>query len=82
MFADVPSHPLLPIADDADDHLTDDADEEDHDTDMLNEARRYRRAAEPRVSDPYASEDSSSMLVPVAVAIGIFIPLVFCLCKL
>ena len=40
-----------------------------------------RKPSGPRVADPYAEDDSSSML-PIFVAIGAFIPLVFCLCKL
>jgi len=68
----------------AEDHETDDADDDDRDEeqDSSGEPKRHRRVAEPRITDPYATEDSSSMLVPVAIAIGIFIPLVFCLCKL
>lgn len=75
--------PRLPPLPSADDHHSDDADDaEDEEHDPSTEPKRRRRVAEPRVTDPYATEDSSSMLVPVAVAIGIFIPLVFCLCKL
>jgi len=67
-----------------DDHLSDDADDEEHDEEhgASAEPKRRRRVAEPRVTDPYATQDSSGMLVPVAIAIGIFIPVVFCLCKL
>jgi len=42
---------------------------------------KNRRASGPRTPDPYSVEDSSIML-PVFVAIGAFIPLLFCLCKL
>jgi hypothetical protein len=38
-------------------------------------------AEEERVVDPYAS-DETSYLIPILVAIGAFIPLLFCLCKL
>jgi len=66
-----------------DDHPSYDADETDEgERESSTEPKRRRRIAEPRVTDPYSTEDSSSMLVPVAIAIGIFIPLVFCLCKL
>ncbi|RZF40551.1 hypothetical protein LSTR_LSTR000430 [Laodelphax striatellus] len=44
-------------------------------------AGRTRRPSGPRTPDPYAVDDSSLML-PVFVAIGAFIPLLFCLCKL
>jgi len=67
-------------ADDSASEDADDADDEEHEASP--EMKRRRRVAEPRVTDPYATEDSSSMLVPVAIAIGTFIPLVFCLCKL
>lgn len=39
------------------------------------------RKSGPRQEDPYALDDSSVML-PVLIAIGAFIPLLFCLCKL
>ncbi|XP_043283386.1 malectin-A [Venturia canescens] len=42
---------------------------------------RSRHTSGPRTPDPYSIEDSSIML-PVFVAIGAFIPLLFCLCKL
>ncbi|XP_058800045.1 malectin-A [Phymastichus coffea] len=42
---------------------------------------RTRHTSGPRTPDPYASEDSS-ILIPVFIAIGAFIPLLFCLCKL
>jgi hypothetical protein len=35
----------------------------------------------PKVDDPYAS-DETSYIIPILVAIGAFIPLLFCLCKL
>ncbi|XP_037801307.1 malectin-A-like [Penaeus monodon] len=40
-----------------------------------------RRPSGPRTPDPYASDDTSSML-PVFVAIGAAVPILFCLCKL
>lgn len=39
------------------------------------------RKSGPKQEDPYALDDSSVML-PVFIAIGAFIPLLFCLCKL
>ena len=36
----------------------------------------------PRAKDPYTEDDISTMLLPVFIAIGAFIPLLFCLCKL
>ncbi|CAN7986152.1 unnamed protein product [Ixodes hexagonus] len=40
-----------------------------------------RRPSGPRSPNPYTSDDSSALL-PIFVAIGAFIPLLFCLCKL
>lgn len=42
---------------------------------------RNRHTSGPRTPDPYSMDDSSVML-PVFIAIGAFIPLLFCLCKL
>ncbi|XP_063238202.1 malectin [Bacillus rossius redtenbacheri] len=42
---------------------------------------KNRRPSGPRTPDPYSVDDTSVML-PVFVAIGAFIPLLFCLCKL
>ncbi|KAG6804073.1 malectin [Apis florea] len=42
---------------------------------------RSRHTSGPRTPDPYSIDDSSVML-PVFVALGAFIPLLFCLCKL
>lgn len=56
--------------------------------DIETEPQEYEeiKVAKPRktsgpVTDPYALDDSSVML-PVFIAIGAFIPLLFCLCKL
>jgi len=56
--------------------------EEEDIADELKEAPSARRKPSgPRVADPYSEEDSSSLL-PIFVAIGAFVPIVFCLCKL
>ena len=39
------------------------------------------RPSGPRTPDPYSSDETSTML-PVFVAIGAFIPVLLCLCKL
>ena len=38
-------------------------------------------ASGSKIADPYSGDDSSMML-PIFVAIGCFIPVIFCLCKL
>ena len=42
---------------------------------------KNRNPSGPRAKDPYENDDPSAML-PIFVAIGAFIPLVFCMCKL
>ncbi|KAB0794333.1 hypothetical protein PPYR_11172 [Photinus pyralis] len=42
---------------------------------------KNRRPSGPKQPDPYTLDDSSMML-PVFIAIGTFIPILFCLCKL
>lgn len=42
---------------------------------------KSRRPSGPKQPDPYSVDDSSLML-PVFIAVGAFIPLLFCLCKL
>ncbi|XP_015510139.1 malectin-A [Neodiprion pinetum] len=42
---------------------------------------RSRHTSGPRTPDPYSIDDTS-ILLPIYVAIGAFIPLLFCLCKL
>ncbi|KAG5881031.1 hypothetical protein JTB14_006823 [Gonioctena quinquepunctata] len=42
---------------------------------------KSRRPSGPKQPDPYSADDSSLML-PIFIAIGAFIPLLFCLCKL
>ena len=62
-------------------------DDEDGDEEAKRAAQRNRKkstiesTSEPVLDDPYAS-DESSYIIPILVAIGAFIPLLFCLCKL
>lgn len=44
-------------------------------------SKKSRKTSGPRQQDPYALDDSTVML-PIFIAIGAFIPLLFCLCKL
>lgn len=43
--------------------------------------KQRKHLSGPKTRDPYESEDSAVML-PIFVAVGAFIPLVFCMCKL
>lgn len=58
--------------------------EEEDEDEIVNDSRQKpaRRPSGPKVQDPYSTDDTSTMLLPVFVAVGAFIPLLFCLCKL
>lgn len=52
------------------------------DGDVQTEAKaKQRKTSGPKQPNPY-SLDESSMMLPVFIAIGAFIPLLFCLCRL
>lgn len=77
---DVPKLPPIP-GQDRSKFVEEEEEEEDADEEVAKPLKR-RKPAGPRVQDPYASDDTSSMMLPVFVAIGTFIPILFCLCKL
>ena len=87
-MADWPKLPPLPVEPE-EDELADELKVEkilrkkifSHTKSFQESTTARRKPSGPRVADPYAEDDSSSML-PIFVAIGAFIPLVFCLCKL
>ncbi|RUS80689.1 hypothetical protein EGW08_011555 [Elysia chlorotica] len=57
--------------------------EEDEDEDVPStKPSKSRKPSGPKIKDPYAADDTPAMLLPVFVAIGAFIPLLYCLCKL
>ena len=76
MNLDVPKLPPLP-------GLQRNEDEERDEDDSKSDEKpdRLRKTSGPRAVDPYSS-DESSLLLPVLVALGVFIPTLFCLCKL
>lgn len=45
------------------------------------ETPKIRKTSGPKQQNPYALDDSSTML-PIFIAIGAFVPLLFCLCKM
>jgi hypothetical protein len=60
--------------------------EEEENQEPVNEAikselKKIKNPSGPKVKDPYESDDTTAML-PILVALGAFIPLVICLCKL
>ncbi|XP_060071002.1 malectin-A-like [Ylistrum balloti] len=74
---DIPKLPSLPGTETS--REEEEVDEEEETSDRPSKARR---PSGPKVKDPYASDDTSTMLLPVIMALGAFIPLLFCLCKL
>ena len=77
-FSDVPKLAPLPGIE------TNQEEEEEEEEENISESKQSasRRPSGPKVKDPYAGDDTSTMLLPVFVAVGAFIPLLFCLCKL
>ncbi|KAL4223841.1 hypothetical protein ACF0H5_017306 [Mactra antiquata] len=75
---DVPKLPSLQGMD------TSQEEEEEEEEEVANDSKpkQARRPSGPKVKDPYSTDDTSTMLLPVFVAVGAFIPLLFCLCKL
>lgn len=57
------------------------ADEDVVEDDVPEKAPKKGYKQPPIVTDPYAADDTATLL-PLLVAIGAFIPLLFCLCKL
>ncbi|KAL3856767.1 hypothetical protein ACJMK2_011487 [Sinanodonta woodiana] len=74
---DVPKLPALP----GQDSFEKDEEEEEEEVTETKPAKSHRPSG-PKVKDPYAADDTSTMLLPVFIAVGAFIPLLFCLCKL
>lgn len=62
------------------DNLALNSDDEENEK-IVPESRKNRKTSGPKQPNPY-SLDESSMMLPVFIAIGAFIPLLFCLCKL
>lgn len=73
--------PKLPSLQGTDTNQEEDEEEEEE---IVNDSKpkQARRPSGPKVMDPYSTDDTSTMLLPVFVAVGAFIPLLFCLCKL
>ena len=74
-LTDVPKLP--PLSRPGEDNEDDDEDEESKE----DKPKKQRKISGPKAIDPYAN-DESSMLIPIAIAIAVFLPTLFCLCKL
>ncbi|XP_038059096.1 malectin-A-like [Patiria miniata] len=73
---DIPKLPPLPGAD------LDEDEPEDSDDEETEEHKPKRHITSgPKTPDPYAA-DESSFLYPILIALAIFIPTLFCLCRL
>ncbi|CAL1529905.1 unnamed protein product [Lymnaea stagnalis] len=73
---DIPKLPSMPGTD-----VPEEEEEDDEESQSLK-PQKSRKPSGPKMKDPYAADDTSAMLLPVFVAIGAFIPLLYCLCKL
>jgi len=56
--------------------------EEETEEEMMQKEKKNRKTSGPKVVDPYDLEDSTSYFYPIAIAVGLFLPTVLCLCKL
>lgn len=64
------------VMDDTDGSDTDDTDLED---DASETQQKFSRTSGPKAEDPYASDDSWFM--PITIAVAVFLPVLFCLCR-
>ena len=75
-FVDVSKLPPLPGVHENENDLSDDEERKSED-----QPERIRKTSGPKAIEPYLS-DESSLLLPVLIALGVFIPTLCCLCKL
>ena len=78
LSTDIPKLPPIP-GQDLDDEEEDD--EEDDDDDAERNSKKFTKKSGPKVTDPYAA-DETSFLYPILIAVAVFIPTLFCLCRL
>lgn len=76
-ISDIPKLPPLPGAESQREY-----EDEEEEVEEIEQKPKKRKPSGPKVKDPYAADDTSSILLPVFVAVGAFFPLLFCLCKL
>lgn len=74
---DVPKLPPLQGPQDEEDEK----DEVDSESQKVEQPKKPRKTSGPKSDDPYANDDTS-MLFPICIAIGVFLPTLFCLCRL
>ena len=71
LFTEIPKLPPLPKAEA-------DEDTDDWESDKSS-SRKFQRTSGPRAKDPYATDESWFM--PITIAIALFLPILFCLCR-
>jgi hypothetical protein len=71
---DIPQLPPVPYKEEDEEEIVTEPEE--------TKSAKSRRPSGPKASDPYEDVTLTSAIFPVFVAIGLFIPLLFCLCKL
>ncbi len=74
-------HPLtdLPAIPPMQESEPEDMDSENDDSVEEEQESKFKRTSGPKVTDPYASDDSWFM--PITIAIAVFLPVLFCLCR-
>jgi hypothetical protein len=82
-FLEIPKLPPMPQMEFPDEPL--DTEERDEDDDepaaRATKLKRNLKTSGPKVIDPY-TEDPSSSLMPLLIAIVAVLPIIFCLCRL
>jgi len=90
VFSDVPKLPQLRKINEEDDEEADDEEEDDDPSEgngasrkssSKSSSRKSKVKSGPSAANPYA-EDSSSLVMPIMIAFGLFIPTLLCLCRL
>lgn len=80
---DVPKLATLAGAEETENDFDDDDDNEDTASKTETPIPPHsRKLSGPAVTNPYSVDDGSSYVVPIAIAIGVFVPTVFFLCRL
>ncbi len=48
----------------------------------VTKSKRSLKTSGPKIVDPYTGDQSSSLIIPLIIAIAAVIPVIFCLCRL
>ena len=80
LFEEIPKLPPI-LQEEVPDEPLFEEEEEDESLGTPTNVRRNLKTSGPKVVDPYA-EDQSSTLLPLIIALAAIIPVLFCLCRL